>query len=173
MENITSTCHCHLVSPPLFSNEPSVNVVNHTPSNKQKHFWNPARHEVETLYLVVVQWPMCSPDTDFEVVTKAIQLLLLSLFSSFLRCAANERVSRGCVMNHYEIVKFSIKGVSIHGWAWSAHWESYFIFSCFSFATINAKWPCVSAVNILIEWPAFFAVSYLQSKQNQSWYSTL
>lgn len=111
MENITSTCHCHLVSPPLFSNEPSVNVVNHTPSNKQKHFWNPARHEVETLYLVVVQWPMCSPDMDFEVVTKAIQLSLLSLFSSFLRCAANDRVSRGCVMNHYEIVKFSIKGV--------------------------------------------------------------
>lgn len=67
----------------------------------------------------MVQWPMCSPDTDFEFVTKAIQLSLFSLslflyvvlFSSFLQCAANERVSRGCVMNHYEGIKFSTKCV--------------------------------------------------------------
>lgn len=95
------------MSPRLFSNGPSMYALNHTPidTRTQWLFSSPAGHEVETLLLLMAQWPVGSPDTDVEVMTKAEQLsffilsLSASLFTSFLLCAASERVSRGHEMS--------------------------------------------------------------------------
>lgn len=78
---------------PLPSNEPSMHTLNHTPvgTHWKGLFSSPARHEVETLLVLMDQWPACSPDV--EVVTKTEQLSLFNLslsasrFASFLLCS--------------------------------------------------------------------------------------
>lgn len=71
---------------PLPSNEPSMHALNHTPvdTHWKGLFSSPARHEVETLLVLMDQWPACSPDVD--VMTKTEQLSLFNLSLCFSVC---------------------------------------------------------------------------------------